>query len=246
MALRDLHTSRRSQIPWDSQTVLGYLQRMAAWPGAGSKVPTFIPFPRISLVFPPVFYRDKKSQLQWPRLTAGTIGCPANECPKAEDRNTDLGQGEMWSCEHREMGCRGAGAGPAEPAQAPPSPRVTLLARALSPALGTATLSLAPGAPVAARPLSKYNTRWSPAWKTNCPFTPSAAHAGLFLPSDRGGNARMWMGKPTQQTPGYQRRPPFQGGQEPQEEEERMDPSLPWSCSPTTIQPRGCRTLRSL
>lgn len=33
---------------------------MVAWPGAGSKVPTFIPFSRISLVFPSLFYRDKK------------------------------------------------------------------------------------------------------------------------------------------------------------------------------------------
>lgn len=34
---------------------------MAAWPGAGSKVSTFIPFPRrVSLVFSPLFCRDKK------------------------------------------------------------------------------------------------------------------------------------------------------------------------------------------
>lgn len=60
MALRDCHISRRSQIPWDTPALSGHLQRTAAWPGAGSKVPTFILFPRISLVFPPVFYRDKK------------------------------------------------------------------------------------------------------------------------------------------------------------------------------------------
>lgn len=140
-------------------------------------------------------------------------------------------------------GAEGQGLGPE---QAHPSPCVTLFARALSPALGTATLSLAPGAPVAAGPLSKHNTRRSPALKTECPSTPSAACAGLFLPSEKGGNTRMWMGKPTQQTPGCQRGCSFQGGQEPQDEEERMDPSLPWRCSPTTIQPRGCRTLQSL
>lgn len=96
---------------------------------------------------------------------------------------------------------------------------------------------------MAAGPLSKHNTRRSPALKTNCPFTPSAACAGLFLPRVRRGNARMWTGKPTQQTPGYPRRLPFQGGWEPQEEEERVDPTLPRSCSPTTIQPHSCHTL---
>lgn len=132
--------------------------------------------------------------------------------------------------------------GQAMPAWLPPSPCVSLFARALSPALGAVTLPPAPGAPVAARPFSKHNTRERPALKSNRLFTPftAAARVGLFLPGKRGGKKRglnptmswdsgMWVRKLTKQRPGCQRRPPSQGGREPQEEDEgRTDPPAPY------------------
>lgn len=58
--------------------------------------------------------------------------------------------------------------------------------------LGAVTPPLAPGASVAAGPLSKSDTRERLTWKSSrllAPFA-AAAHAGLFLPGEGGGKKR--------------------------------------------------------
>lgn len=264
-----LHPSERPASPWDT------LKGRQHGPEQPRQTPCSSPSPELAPFFPLLFYLGReKAAAGCPGCQQEATGCPTNRFSRAGDRNTDLGQGEMWTCEHREMGCRGArGWAPRGgcacwarrcPAWLPPSPCVTLFARALSPALGAVTLPPAPGVPVAARPFSKHNTRERLALKSNRLFTPftTAARVGLFLPGKRGGKKKglnpmmswdsgMWVRKLTKQRPGCQRRPPSQGGREPQEEEEgrtdppprttqpkpRRHPSLPLPHSPEPLKP---------